>query len=69
MARVLFSRLSGLGAGRRARAAAARAARRGLSFEGHRVVEPSLGVYFWSYPVFEAVGYGEIQLADTARYS
>jgi len=25
-------------------------------------------VYFWSYPVFEAVGYGEIQ-RDTARYS
>ena len=22
---------------------------------------PSPGVYFWSYPVFEAVGYGEIQ--------
>ena len=25
------------------------------------------GVYFWSYPVFEAVGYGKIQ-RDTARY-
>ena len=25
-------------------------------------------MYFWLYPVFEAVGYGEIQ-RDTARYS
>jgi len=31
-------------------------------------LKPSPGVYFWSYPVFEAVGYGEIQ-RDTARYS
>jgi len=29
--------------------------------------KPSPGVYFWPYPVFEAVGYGEIQ-RDTARY-
>jgi len=30
--------------------------------------EPSAPrVHFWSYPVFEAVGYGEIQ-RDTARY-
>jgi len=26
------------------------------------------GVYFWPYPVFGAVGYGEIQW-DTAGYS
>jgi len=29
---------------------------------------PSPGLYFWLYPVFEAVGYGEIQ-RDTARYA
>jgi len=29
--------------------------------------QPSPGVYFWPYPVFEAVRYGEIQ-RDTARY-
>jgi len=37
-------------------------------------IEPSPGVYFWLYPVFEAVGYGEIQLEleiqlGTARYA
>ena len=32
------------------------------------IYKPSPGVYFWLYPVFEAVGYGEIQ-RDTARYS
>ena len=31
-------------------------------------IKPSPGVYFWRYPVFEAVGYSEIQ-RDTAGYS
>ena len=30
--------------------------------------KPSPGVYFWPYPVFEAVRYGKIQL-DTYGYS
>jgi len=32
------------------------------------MVKPSPGVYFWPYPVFQAVGYGEIQW-DTVRYT
>jgi len=37
----------------------------------HNISSPPPGVYFWLYPVFEAVGYGEIQWdtqLDTARY-
>jgi len=36
-----------------------------------RLYKSSPGVYFWPYPVFEAVRYGEIQrdTADTAGYS
>jgi len=38
--------------------------------ESRFFVSPPLapGVYFWLYPVFEAVRYGEIQ-RDTSRYS
>ena len=34
-------------------------------------VEPSPGVYFWPYPVFEAMRYGEMQrdTAATAGYN
>ena len=39
--------------------------------KSRRSDQPSPGVYFWPYPVFEVVGYGDIQrdTADTAGCS
>ena len=60
---------------RSSRSLAARSSQAGLNYwyqqgHSHYTAQPSPGVYFWLYPVFEAVRYGEIQrdTADTAGY-